>query len=208
MNLIKHTGLVLRTYFPRKQKLSIFDSQLGKIACIVHKQSTKILQRIGNGSLVQYYVKPLQTVHELCELELIAVPTELARHDIYFLHHILELCYFFLPEHLESRELFELVARLYDYKASVWNNNAQRIFLLKFFATLGLFPEETPSFHPDIYRLISLSIEGMLKKNLDAPLEKEIDTLILACIGAHPYKNQFKTVHFISRTENHDGKKP
>jgi hypothetical protein len=39
----------------------------------------------------------------------------------------------------------------------------------------------------------------MLKKNLDAPVEKEIDNLIHACIGVHPYKNQFKTLHFIAK---------
>ncbi len=208
MNLLQHKGIVLRTYVPRKQKLALFDYNLGRIECIVSLKNRGFIERLANGALLQYYAKPLHFLYELYEVELVDLPTTFARHDIYFLHHILELYYYFLPSELPSPELFELVLFLFNPPAQLYCAHGKKMFLLKFFGTLGLFPEETVSFNPDIYRLISLPIESMLKRNLDAPLQKEIENLIFACIGAHPYKKQFKTIYFISRMEYNDSNKP
>lgn len=199
---------MLRTYKPRKYKLSLFDEQLGRIECSIPFKKKTILDRVSAGAMVQYYIKPLQTLYELHDVELIAMPSAYARHDIYFLHQVLELLYYFLPPELPSPELFTLFGLLFEPPAELYTNAGKKMVLLKFFSVLGSFPEETPVFDPKIYRLISLSIESMLKENLSAPLEVEVDHLILACIGAHPYKKQFKTIYTISRMDQNDSNKP
>lgn len=207
MNLNKRYGIILRTYKPRKYKLSLFDEHLGRIECIVPVKKRAFFDKAANGALLYYYIKPLQTVYELHEIEIIDLPSAYARHDIYFLHHILELYYYFIPSDLPSIELFDLLKLLFAPSSYLYTKHGKKMFVLKFLSVLGVFPEETVSFSPEMYRLISLSIDGMLKRTLDAHLEKEIENLICASIGAHPYKKQFKTTYFISRTDYDDSEK-
>ena len=89
-------------------------------------------------------------------------PFELAQHDINFLHHILELSYYFLPLNSAYPETFELVKKAL--------NNAildKAIILLRFFSSLGIYSEDLPFEKNYFHRLLSDHFETILKEKFN-----------------------------------------
>ena len=192
----KHVGIILKKYSPQKQKLSIFDASLGRIEALYNND--KIIQTIHHGSVVQYHREQRHSnLYLITQCEQQTVPFELAHYDINFLHHILELSYYFLPLNSPYPETFELL--------KIALNNAilnKAILLMRFFSSLGIYSEDLPLEKNYFHRLLSDHFETILKEKFNETQLKQIDLWLMRCKELHPYSKNFKTNYLLTRCNN------
>jgi hypothetical protein len=190
----KNKAIVLKSYLPGKYKLCVLDQDLGKVMTVPNRQD------IGNGALILYHPREQQMLYFMHGIEIIDSPLVLAKEDILFVHHVLELCYFFLPLGDSVPEVFALLMALYTSQALLHTVVAKKVFLFQFFACLGLYPEgsrfQTPYFH----QLALLSIDNIALHPIDLVIEHELDEWLRSCIALHPCTQNFKTVHFLQNS--------
>jgi hypothetical protein len=186
----QHFGFVLRTYFPQKHKISLFDENFGRIEGLV--LSAIILQAISSGMLLSYNLKPKGSLFRLEGINIYKVPFRAARNDIYFLHQVLELCYYFLPLHQTMPAIFYLINFVVQSSEQLHTSLCKKLFLLRFFAHLGMHPDEDLYNMDLLQNLLSQPIDSML--NTDVIAESKLDQWLYDFIADHPQKAQFKTV--------------
>lgn len=190
---MNHTqiGIVLRRYIPHKQKVSLFDRSMGRIEVI---RSEKIsLERFYAGSIIQYRsVEVHSHWYALDMVDMLHVPLGAAREDIFFLHHLLELAYYFLPPHQQMQEVFDLLLFFSKAYSTIRTSLQKKIFLLRFFAYLGMYPEEDLIAGEVMHAIMYQPIDELLSKPVVLS-ERILDQWLVTCIDGHPQKGLFKT---------------
>ena len=187
----KNIGFILKRYQPKKRTIAMLDSNLGKIKCVPNKEIFTI------GALVKYGIKTNKSPYFLEYIEIIHIPFDTAVKDILFFHHVLEICYHFIPYHSPTDETFELLKYLYLYPNRINCNNDKKLFLFKLLTILGVYPEganfQTPHFHT----LATTSIDKILSNNLHIKSENKLDIWLHRCVTIHPEFSKFKTINFL-----------
>lgn len=190
----QRTGIIIKTFFPQKQKIAIFDNRLGKIVAVPPHD------RLCLGAVILYVASDRTNIFFMHQVDMIAVPFNLAHDDILFLHHVLELLYYFVPIGSGDEQLFYMIQSLYN--TEIWRNTAQckKMFLCKLFLFLGMQPEEVYVCKKLLYRITALSVDMLFQEFLDLESERALDAWLMHCIRMHPQIDYFKTIHFL--TEN------
>ncbi|MGC2310913.1 MAG: hypothetical protein WA432_04795 [Candidatus Babeliaceae bacterium] len=189
-----HIGIVLRSYFPSKHKIILFDDELGKIQAVCTLRKFNALM---HASLLWYIRKDWQTMHQITYYDLIALPDFWVLSDIYFMHHILELSMFFLPFHKNMATVYELFMSLYKPCRAHNISLYKKIFIYHFFSLMGVYPEEYSKYDPGLICLISKPDDIMLNVQDNDVLQAQLTQWIHECIKVHPQKDQFKTSNFL-----------
>lgn len=180
-------GIILKNYLPNKHKLTLLCQQEGKIEGIL--PHIKDPERLKAGVIVHYYVQQIKAKHHLEAIEIVHVPFALVRRDIYFLHHLIELCNYFLPYHCAAPGIFNMIYFLLNSPDIIQYSVSKKIILLHLFADLGLYPEDE-----QLAQLAQCPVEYGTIPSLHAHQQQALDQWIRHCIMMHPYSNQFKTI--------------
>lgn len=188
----KHTGIVLKSYLPQQHKLALLDERLGRINIMSGVLKHKLVQ----GLLLEYYPERSGRWAVVSGVEIIAEPRAWAQHDLLFFHHVLEICYFFVPLESVVRPVFDMVKALYVHHHELQSAGAKKLFLCRLFACLGLYPEDEALHTPSMHRLLSVPIESMFEERIGADVEQELHRWLVRCIAVHPQVNMFKTMQF------------
>lgn len=194
---ILHEGIVLRTYVPHKQKIVIFDDKLGKIEALVNKRIQ--LERMASGFFLSYTLEPCGIYYLIKNSTIIDSPTYWAQHNILFFHHIMELCFFFLPLESQAADLFNQLKVLYTHPEFLQDNFSQKVFLYYVFKYFGVYPPE------EVVDLLSDNlILNSVNSKLDMPEKEDIEDRLYqwlsACVYAHPQAHTFKTIDYLKKT--------
>ena len=190
-----HQGIIIQTYIPYQQKTILFDNSLGKIEVIMNKSIT--YERPILGALIEYMYQPWHHMHQLTTSAYISVPQPWV--DILFLHHLLEMSNYFLAFHCDSNATFNLFMLLYRPSLNVHSTYTKKLFMCRFFSSIGIYPSYLSSRDSHFLNLISGSIDIMLNIREDIYCEKKINRWLLECVHTHPYAHTFKTTHFITK---------
>jgi hypothetical protein len=178
-------GIVLRTFMPYTQKILIFDVHRGKIQGV--PQWKKKAGCIPHGALLYYEYKERLPLALLSNIELLQVPKGTYIADFYFLHHVLELCDYFLPFGQHMPEIFNLVLELYTCVTPL-SVEAQRLFLYYFFTVVGVTPPYTAS---------------LIFKKKDGQTMHEFSQFLLECVHMHSSAHLLKTLFVIKKLTTH-----
>lgn len=201
MNNVVHEGIILRNYIPKKQKLSILDSNLGRIECI--SLNSKNNHRLFSGAFINYTLKKFNMYYVVENTNIIDFPQDLIDHNFAFFHHVLELCYYFLPLDQEASDIFELINLCYLKSNLTSNKLAKNIFLCKFFSILGIYPSDYLANNSEFYKFIS----GPINIDLDFQENKNFNIFakrwLLECVNSHPNIERLKTVGFLKDLDLH-----
>lgn len=187
-------GFILRSSWQEKDKIDLFDQLFGKIEAINKKPFNNAYN--SAGFLLTYC---LELKKERYYIESIALEQEClgyARHNIYFLHYVLELCYYLLPSNVQQEKLFELIEFLIQAHQLVSTKRQKELFLLRFLLYLGLYPEEDEKTKKLIEALVSIPIQVMLEKKVELP-KNFIARWIHNCTQDHPRKKNFKLLNAV-----------
>ena len=188
-------GIVLKKYFPIKRKIVVLDKEFGKLEYVPMSEDICV------GMLLEYRAEPARGgVTFMYNAEKMGLPLLLAQQDILFFHHVLELCYYFLPEGAAVPELFTLLEYLYTSECNTFTTRFKKLFLVKFFAIIGMYPEDSRFQKPFFFRLATVSIDILVQQNLDLGIERDLDAWLRNCILMHPHHEKFKTVHFLEES--------
>jgi hypothetical protein len=192
-----HQGIVLRTYIPRKQKLSLFDAYLGRVDCV--PQNTKNAQRLFHGAYISYALKSWGRHYLIYDIALVAAPPYSAHTSLLFFHHLLELCHYFLPLEHQEHTLFALVKGAYTHPEFLQTELTQRLFLYHFFKEIGIYPVDMQSYDPSFFRLISSPFDSKVNARDEERLSLNLRKWLLGCINTHPYAHYLKTIDFLKK---------
>lgn len=169
----------------------VLDAHLGKI------EGVPPTDALFAGALISYFTTPRDTLYFLHGIELLDVPMSLAREDILFLHHTLEVCYYCAPFEKTAPEIFDLVSCLYQQDVSPLSADFKIAFLFKLLVFLGMHPEEVRFQDPGYYLLARESIDTIIDKAIQLETKHALHEWVRSCIRTHPLIHAFKTIHFL-----------
>jgi uncharacterized protein YqkB len=136
--LIEH-AIVLKNYFPKKNKITILHEQFGKISFFIDEKH--LAARLCNGSLIYCHVVKKQTSGYQCDfVDAYFIPYDDQNYDLYFVHDALKICLQFMPERNKMTDIFDLVIEIYENLENL-SDCQKKIYLLKLFLFLDVFPE-------------------------------------------------------------------
>jgi hypothetical protein len=187
----KRNGIILKTLFSKKMKMIVLDDHLGKIEAV--PPSDKYI----TGSLISYYAQMRGQIYFLHTIELLDMPLALAKDDILFFHHVLEIVYFSTPFSSSVPEIYGLVQQLYGPYYGPHTNEFKIVFLFKLLVALGMHPEETRFHDPNYYLLARESIDTIINKSIHLDIKRALHEWVRACVLVHPLVHVFKTMHFL-----------
>ena len=182
-------GIVLKHFVPKRQKLALLDKVLGRIEVVTTREA------LSTGTVVEYQLYSKKCWYVADRLEIIAMPFAVARDDVLFLHHILEIVYHFIPEGMRAQRVYELLLFVYDM--GVLSVEQKKIALSVLFALLGIYPEDAPAYVSFMQTLLAEPFAIMFKRKIDTRVEKYIAGWLYQCIMVHAGAQQFKTIHFL-----------
>lgn len=188
-----YTGIVLNHQFPLRHTITLLDKQLGRIDAIVRNGE------VSAGMLLHYYVAERTGRSYIEDIDIIAVPADLIRTDFLFLHHILELCFYFIPPSSCSNGIFDLLLRLYDQPMPYSALISKKFFLFKLLTVIGVYPELSPDLEQQVIRLHALSIDSAEHQSLDLKCEQLLDYWLQRCVADHQKILQFNTIQFLTQ---------
>lgn len=191
----KHCGIILKS-FKGKNKLSLLDEHQGKMNVFV-TSGWKNIKNLQPGMIIVYTVRTLSHSFVLEAVDIQAMPFFFARNDIFFLHHLLELCYYFLPIGSSAERIFYLLYECIEVQHNFWQPLHKKVFLWKFFALLGMYPEDMDIERNFFYCLIQKSVIEIVEMKIDDKMIKIFDTWLWQCITSHPQQARFKTIDLL-----------
>jgi hypothetical protein len=186
-------GIVLKRMFSSRYKVALLDKQHGRIEPITYVSQMTV------GSLITYTLSEQRGNYFLAESQLLYIPLSLAKVDILFLHHVLELIYYFAPVGSSVSGVFDLLAFLYMAEHMLMSVQFKKFFLLKLLTLLGATPEMESMHSSFISQMSAMAITQFDTMVIDVVAEKELDKWLWCCIWQHPYSKEFKTVHFLKK---------
>lgn len=192
----QHTGIVLKRYTPKKQKISVLDAHLGRIEAVIRDE--RLLQSVWPGMELAYMPLEGSGIYFLDYTSMVAAPFASAQHDLGFLHHVLELSYYFLELNDVTPEIFALVEFVCNQSQELVYEK-KILIVAKFLWQLRQDIEMLQEYQ-SIHRLLALPLEGMLNERVDVQEFTHLLCWIRHAISCHPQQAYFKTIGFIKGT--------
>lgn len=188
----KSEGIILRQYTGKKQKIAVFDRTFGRVEAQIMGSKHAPIERLINGAHIHYTYQEKYGNFILDHIDILAAPFALARTDILFVHHMLELAYHFLPVNSACDQVYELIHVLLEQ--SQLSYIQKKLSLCKFFALIGLYPEDIPFDEQQFYRLQhDSSKKTLFEEKLDETMFNVVQSWLLRCLDLHPQRHRFKT---------------
>lgn len=190
----KSSGIVLRVPSGNYYQYVVMDKKVGKIMVTA---SRYILQR---GSLIQYIARRERAYWIFDSVDVLHVPYEIAKNDILFLHHLLELCYYCLPVGSCAREVAEIFDMLYIHVMPL-SRVFKKIIIFKLLLQLGMYPDEVTLKTYRFHAFATESIDTIEQAILHLDIEKDLDQWLYSCVASHPHAKYFKTLSLYQRID-------
>ena len=207
---MEELGIVLKSFYPYKYKLSVLAQHSGKLNVMINP--TPLASQFAPGTLVRFFTHEGMQSTVIPQVEILNIPVFTMSEHIYWLHHLLEICYYFLPLGLGSEELFQLVQYAFelsdhDELFKPYFRLVKKVCLTRVMISFGFYPTEQLSYVIKLFEevvMVSLDSSNAQKvrllqrsfKSVTKTMEKEIDTWLLSCVHDHPQAAQFKTLSF------------
>jgi len=207
----KTLGFLLKRFFPKKQKLSLLCAHCGRMEATT--SNPMICNSLWPGMLISFNYRSNQqkTIYFVSNVEIVMNPEFHSFIDINTLHHILEICYYFVPIENPSHQVFSHLYNfflLYKLESTFQTHQKliHQVYIIKLLTLLGFYPEKELLAYLGLYEdLTSLyvdfddpqKVKSLTRKlhDITKRKEKKINTWILGCIESHPYFKNFKTIN-------------
>ncbi len=213
----KELGFVIKRFAPKKQKFSILSHSLGKIEIIPFPLHWN--NRLRPGMLISSILhSSITRIYIAHNIEILLAPLDFTENtDIYWIHSILELCYYFLPLESPCQETFNFVYRAFfilncNHKIDSSLAVVKKLLIVKLLTLFGFYPQKTIMRYINLFeKLVTTSVDftnkGVIKSLTTIPhdIDKEemalINSWILQCLNEHPNFSSFKLLNFLTQNE-------
>lgn len=188
--MLKSIGIVLS----KKEKFSqvcILDKTFGKIFATI-----KNPEKIIIGSILEYSLSQKINRFKISNSNICFLPEIKSINTIIFLHHFLELIYFFIQEHEISDNIFELTINILKIGREI-DDKYQQILICKLLLEIGIITEKIPSYKTiNIIREIPVDILPHIK--IDLSTKRDIKMWIIHSLKNYIPKDKLQTIKFIN----------
>jgi hypothetical protein len=197
--MAQQLGIILRTFLPYKSKISILTKENGKIDFVILRREGPTF---SPGSLILF---------EKNSINLVNVPS-LQHKTISWLHHIIEVSYYFTPYNLPCPELYQFILNCFELdghskECEPYFAILKRACRIRLLILLGFYPdEELVSFGNIFEYVVSAFLDSnhttkvrslhVLLEQIPSLLLDKADKWVLDCLHEHPYIANFKTISF------------
>jgi len=187
-----YTAIVVRQ-LDTPHKVALLDRVAGRVDGIIASPLVRV------GSLIEYTVERNRgTLRYIRNYSVVDVPMSIAREDILFWHHVLELCYYFVPPGSFTQQLFELLEFLYTVDSGIcFGTRAKKLYLFKLFVRIGVYTKLPRLPIEQIQHLQRVPLEVIADEVIDEQCEKMLDEWLRLCVYEHPAIRKFHTTHFL-----------
>jgi hypothetical protein len=187
-------AIVIKSFQPMINKIAVLDHAQGRIDLVV------LRDQIVTGSLIRYRAIPAyHSMDGVADFVLEDIPFELARTDLLFFHHILEVCYYFIPLGAPVAEIFDLLLFLYSSDKQLWQEYSfKMVFMVRLLIEIGFYSVSL-ELEKKVMETLRYSPFNDTMHTIATTHEKTINRWLRRCIAEHPRGNIFKTVHFLTR---------
>ncbi len=203
---IQEVAYVIKRFFPHRQKIGLLTYSLGRINVTVIRQDE--CMRLWPGMLVTCNIAQTGLSWSSNRIIIHSVPIPQSHPNILWLHHILELCYYFLPLENPCGEIFFYLQQCYNF---IHQNNIcdplaqdilKKLCVIKFLSLIGFYAQEEVCQYITLFQELSdLFIDftneqkvDFLKQRLLLCKTTTMNEWILNCLKSHPMFNNFKTI--------------
>lgn len=194
IEITTHYGIVLKKYTQNTmKKIRLLDNKLGSLDVYLD-----ILEPM-EGVLIKYELQKKRMLMIMVGHEIIALPKPLIAGHIVFIHHVLEICYFFMPIHTNCPNVFFLLQHLY-LSSCCDNIKNQLIFLFKLIIAIGIYKSAPILNDPSIININNTNIPTAFNIELNVTQLQDIKNWLYLCLKNHPYVDCFKTMTFFSES--------
>jgi hypothetical protein len=193
---------------------------LGKILLVVLDQREVL--RLRPGMMIMFWVeREEQGMYTVEHAELLYVPSPTELSDMYWVSHLLELCYFFMPLRQPDDGYWAMLVNgflLLDYRwymdSAVWEQ-LKRLYTGAVLSYLGFLPPDgliagLHAIQPALERFIDFTHEQKVEffntcaKVVHGVPAVRLDQWLLHCLQTHPRAHMFKTVAFVYHSPTHE----
>lgn len=193
----RRAGIVL---FYQGRNISVLEITRGRVDAFLYT-SLFSKTRVQKGSLITYHA--VQDKHQkvlLQNIEIEYVPLEWGRYDIYFLHYMLETCYYFIPEGSGCEATFSFFIFLFNNFALFKAPRDKKIVICKLFSQLGIYPYD-PLIQECVEQFLKNPIDNLMQADLQLANEDLLNQWILWCIKTHPQGKWFKAMPMLLKSD-------
>lgn len=154
------------------------------------------MRMLTRGALVSYLPIARNIGYAAENIEILATPQSWVTHNIIFLHHLIELIDFFIPDHSDAEEIFILMLCLYrsidDELLDI--SFFKKFFLCKFFMMIGIYPEPRTLDDKQLLAFLGVQTTQILELQKYVFIEKKMIQWLRECILLHPHADRLKTM--------------
>ncbi len=187
-----YTAIVVRQ-LGTPHKIALLDHAAGRVDGIVSSPLVRV------GSMIEYVVD--RNRGALCYIKwfsVVGMPLSIAKLDILFWHHVLEICYYFVPVGSFTYQLFELLEFLYTVDVGMcWCMRSKKLYLFKLLVLIGVYTRLPRLPVEQIQHLQALPLHMIANEVIDDQSEKMLDEWLRLCVYEHPAIRKFTTTHFL-----------
>ncbi len=206
----RELGIVLRKSPLYKNRVWLVAESIGKVEVTI-RQPLAIVSRALPGTLVSVVLEKQHENWHTNSLMVIAPPIIKTVNDYYWLHHILELYYYFTaPENLDDSLFKELTSHLSTLDNTNITEEFTGIFnmlcVIDFLVRTGFYASPALEHYQRCFKMIAdlnsleTTMDIATKKTLDYLNQHEqpmLKKVITACLKSHPQYARFNTISFV-----------
>lgn len=196
------SGIVLKSFLPNKNKLSVLTRSWGKINLVAKPGVLRVVS--SPGTQITFFTARAFESQVVFTTRIICVNANLRalEQHLYWLHHLLEICYFFIPLGSSCPDVFQLIEYCFALceQSSLFGSNffvVKKLCLVRLFILLGFYPEQELFLGTEV-SLDSLNVQKVRSLHEDeaTAMVQAIDKWLFACLQEHPHVMHFKTMSF------------
>ena len=205
---IQEVAYVIKRFFPYRQKVALLTRSSGRINVVVRQQDECL--RLWPGMVVTCSLFQEGSLWVASQMTIHSAPEPQDHASIMWLHHILELCYYFLPLESPCTEVFFYLKKCYGliWQSDLFDDKTketiQKICIIKFLSMIGFYAQEEICGYLTLFQELSDPFVDFANKQKVNSLEHRLlllkvdamDEWILNCLKSHPMFKTFKTVAF------------
>lgn len=193
----RRIGIVL---FYKGRNITLLEEYQGRVDAILYA-SFMAQSRVQKGSIITYYMARDKYQNLLVQdVEIEHTPLNWGRSDIYFLHYLLETCYYFVPQGIGCEITFDFFLQIFNKFSFFTSELHKKRVIAKLFSQLGVYPNDSV-IQDCVEQFLKTPIDNLVRADLQLANEALLDRWILWCMQAHPQKKWFKAIPKLLKNE-------
>ncbi len=204
----QEVAYVLKRFFPHRQKVALLTCSHGRINVVLKQHD--LCARLWPGMVLTGTLNHDGNFWVASQVAIQYAPIHQSHGNLIWLHHLLELCYYFLPLENPAADVFFFLEKCCCLicQSSMVDDELQsivkKVCVIKFLSLIGSYKREDIQEYLALFQELSeLFVDFTNEQKVDFLTRRlalvklgAMDEWILSCLKSHPMFHLFKTVSF------------